>query len=72
MSSYVYVLATELDNNRKTYVGWTTDLDRRVKQHYFDGCRSFRLAKPRLPPVMRAIFWVWSVMSVILLELGVD
>jgi len=33
MSSYVYVLATELEGNRKTYVGWTSDLDRRLKQH---------------------------------------
>jgi putative endonuclease len=33
MTSYVYVLATELGDGRKTYVGWTTDLDRRLKQH---------------------------------------
>ena len=33
MACYVYVLATEDGGRARTYVGWTTDLDRRLKQH---------------------------------------
>ncbi len=33
MNSYVYVLVNDGGNDRKTYVGWTTDLDRRLRQH---------------------------------------
>ena len=30
---YVYVLGTEDPRDRRTYVGWTTDLDRRLMLH---------------------------------------
>jgi putative endonuclease len=30
---FVYVLASARSGNYRTYVGWTTDLDRRLKQH---------------------------------------
>ena len=30
---YVYVLGSEGGQNYRTYVGWTTDLDHRLKQH---------------------------------------
>ncbi len=33
MCAYVYVLSTSSPRGRRTYVGWTTDLDRRVTQH---------------------------------------
>jgi putative endonuclease len=33
MACFVYVLASERDGLWRTYVGWTTDLDRRVSQH---------------------------------------
>ena len=33
MSCFVYVIASERDGTCRTYVGWTTDLDRRVAQH---------------------------------------
>ena len=33
MNCYVYVLGSEGGRNYRTYVGWTTDLDRRLKQH---------------------------------------
>jgi putative endonuclease len=33
MAGFVYVLGNEDDDNWRTYVGWTTDLDRRLKQH---------------------------------------
>jgi putative endonuclease len=32
-ANYVYVLAIATGRRWRTYVGWTTDLDRRVKQH---------------------------------------
>jgi putative endonuclease len=32
-ASYVYVLAIATGSRWRTYVGWTTDLDRRVNQH---------------------------------------
>lgn len=31
--SYVYILGSEGGGPRKTYVGWTTDPDRRLEQH---------------------------------------
>ena len=33
MSCFVYVLGSVRDGDRRTYVGWTTDLDRRVDAH---------------------------------------
>ena len=33
MNCFVYILGSEDSRNYRTYVGWTTDLDRRLKQH---------------------------------------
>jgi putative endonuclease len=33
VTCFVYVLASARGGNYRTYVGWTTDLDRRLKQH---------------------------------------
>ena len=33
MLFFVYVLGSLGNNNRRTYVGWTTDLERRLQQH---------------------------------------
>lgn len=33
MACFVYVIASERGGNYRTYVGWTTDLDRRLGQH---------------------------------------
>ncbi|MEN3974058.1 GIY-YIG nuclease family protein [Emcibacter sp. SYSU 3D8] len=33
MTCYIYVLGSDDDRSCRTYVGWTTDLDRRVAQH---------------------------------------
>jgi putative endonuclease len=33
MGAYVYVLGTVTKNRRLTYVGWTTDVTRRLAQH---------------------------------------
>ena len=33
MSCYIYVLGSEHRNIRRTYVGWTTDLDQRLARH---------------------------------------
>lgn len=33
MACFVYVLASTRGGNVLTYVGWTTDLDRRLDQH---------------------------------------
>ncbi len=33
MACFVYVLASERNGKPRTYVGWTTDLDRRLTQH---------------------------------------
>jgi putative endonuclease len=33
MACFVYVLASEHDGHYRTYVGWTTDLDRRLAEH---------------------------------------
>jgi putative endonuclease len=33
MPFFVYVLGSRRDDDRRTYVGWTTDLKRRLKQH---------------------------------------
>ena len=30
---FVYVLGSLLKDDRRTYVGWTTDLERRLRQH---------------------------------------
>jgi putative endonuclease len=30
---FVYVLGSRRNNQRLTYVGWTTDVDRRLRQH---------------------------------------
>ena len=43
MSSYVYVLGCLTPTRHLTYVGWTTDIARRVKQHNSGkGARSTR------------------------------
>lgn len=33
MACFVYVLGSEADGAIRTYVGWTTDLDRRLQHH---------------------------------------
>jgi putative endonuclease len=33
MSFFVYVLGSWREKDRRTYVGWTTDLKRRLQQH---------------------------------------
>lgn len=33
MAAYVYVLGSQSRGSRRTYVGWTTDLDQRVARH---------------------------------------
>jgi putative endonuclease len=33
MLCFVYVLGSRRKNDRRTYVGWTTDTKRRVQQH---------------------------------------
>lgn len=33
MACYVYVIASERGADRRTYVGWTTDLDGRLARH---------------------------------------
>ena len=33
MAAYVYVLGSETSGSRRTYVGWTTDLDQRLARH---------------------------------------
>lgn len=33
MDCYVYVLGSERGTDRRTYVGWTTDLDQRLTRH---------------------------------------
>jgi putative endonuclease len=33
MACYVYVLGSESGREFRTYVGWTLDLDRRLRQH---------------------------------------
>jgi putative endonuclease len=33
MACYVYVIASERGAERRSYVGWTTDLDQRLEQH---------------------------------------
>jgi putative endonuclease len=33
MDAYVYILGSETRGVRRTYVGWTTDLDQRVARH---------------------------------------
>jgi len=33
LACFVYVIASERGGNYRTYVGWTTDLERRLDQH---------------------------------------
>jgi putative endonuclease len=33
MRFFVYVLGSRRKDDHRTYVGWTTDLDRRLRQH---------------------------------------
>ena len=33
MPFFVYILGSRRKDDRRTYVGWTTDLDRRLQQH---------------------------------------
>ena len=33
LPSFVYVLGCQHKNERRTYVGWTTDIKRRLQQH---------------------------------------
>lgn len=33
MACFVYVIGSSRDGSSRTYVGWTTDLDRRLAQH---------------------------------------
>ncbi len=33
MNCFVYILGSEAQNGYRTYVGWTTDLGRRLDQH---------------------------------------
>ena len=43
MNCFVYILGCEDRNRHRTYVGWTTDLERRLDQHNAGtGARSTR------------------------------
>ncbi|MBF0422172.1 MAG: GIY-YIG nuclease family protein [Magnetococcales bacterium] len=43
MSCFVYILGSDGKGGRRTYVGWTTDLDRRLDEHNAGtGARSTR------------------------------
>lgn len=43
MSCYVYILGSRGKDGQRTYVGWTTDLDRRLDEHNSgSGARSTR------------------------------
>jgi putative endonuclease len=43
MASFVYVLGCQTPDRILTYVGWTTDVDRRIAQHNTNrGARSTR------------------------------
>jgi putative endonuclease len=43
MNCFVYILRTEGRHGNRSYVGWTTDLDRRLRQHNTGtGARSTR------------------------------
>lgn len=33
MDAFVYVLGSQMRGQRRTYVGWTTDLDQRLARH---------------------------------------
>lgn len=33
MTAYVYVIATDAPAGRRTYVGWTTDIEQRLARH---------------------------------------
>jgi putative endonuclease len=33
MSAFVYVIATDAPSGRRTYVGWTVDLEQRLARH---------------------------------------
>ena len=45
MSSFVYVLGCRAKNRCLTYVGWTTDVERRLSQH--NGGRGARFTRGR-------------------------
>ena len=46
MTFFVYVLGSRRNDDRRTYVGWTTDLERRLRQQrkwillYFERCKT--------------------------------
>ena len=49
MACYVYVLATENKGGRcVTYVGWTSDLDRRLAEHNGQGRRGAKSTRGRV------------------------
>lgn len=33
MACFVYIIASQRGADRRTYVGWTTDLDKRIRRH---------------------------------------
>lgn len=66
MSFFVYVLGSHGNGGRRTYVGWTTDLERRLRNHnQGTGARSTRgrhwclLYAERLPTKQTAMRREW-------------
>ena len=66
MSYFVYVLGSEGDAPHRTYIGWTTDLERRLAEHnggvgarFTKGRRWSILYAERLPSRREAMSREW-------------